>query len=118
MQSKIAIIVLPIAVAASGACAAAPRVTPIADQHPSPVRQVQASVVVVPSAPPPPRVETVPPPPSATVAWRAGYWSWSGTTYVWVPGAYVARPEAQLAWVPGQWIQQSNGWVWVEGHWH
>ncbi len=76
-----------------------------------------STVIIAPTAPPPPRVETAPPPPAAVDVWTPGHWTWSGTTWAWVPGQYIARPAPQAAWVPGHWEQQGANYVWVEGHW-
>lgn len=77
-----------------------------------------AQVVIAPTAPPEARVEVIPPAPSSTVFWQPGYWSWSGTGWVWHRGHYEARPRPAAVWVPGQWQPaQGGGYSWVEGHW-
>jgi hypothetical protein len=93
----------------------APR-TPISDASPA-IVLAQSTVVIAPAAPPPIREEIVPPAPSTDVVWQPGHWSWIGTQYVWVSGAYIARPRPQVAWTPGHWDQSPNGWTWVDGYW-
>jgi WXXGXW repeat (2 copies) len=73
--------------------------------------------VVVGFAPPAPVVEVVPPSPAPGYVWQPGYWSWNGTQYVWVPGAYVVAPFVHAVWVPGAWVRHGPGWIWVAGHW-
>jgi len=75
--------------------------------------------VVAPTPPPPPRVEVIPPAPAAPMLWQAGYWSYNGTAWDWIPGHYEARPQPTAQWIPGHWTQQSDGgaWVWVRGRW-
>jgi hypothetical protein len=76
------------------------------------------TVTLAPSAPPPPETESVPPPPSSVVYWQPGRWSWSGTSWAWVPGQYVQRPQPTAVWQPGHWEQAANGgWQWTDGHW-
>jgi hypothetical protein len=72
--------------------------------------------VYAPGPPPPLRQEVVPPP-RAGMGWRAGYWRWNSTRYVWVPGHYARVPHPGAHWVPGHWAQGPRGWFWVEGHW-
>ncbi|PYJ26184.1 MAG: hypothetical protein DME90_12415 [Verrucomicrobia bacterium] len=49
--------------------------------------------------------------------WTSGYWRWTGTTYVWVPGTWVVRPRAAAVWVEGHWVRRPGGWTYVPGHW-
>lgn len=60
-------------------------------------------------------VQTVAPGPNYT--WTRGYWRWSGTNYVWVPGSWVVRPRPAAVWVEGHWLRRGSRWVWVAGHW-
>jgi len=76
-----------------------------------------AREVVVTRAPPPLRVETQTVAPAPGYAWTRGYWRWTGTTYVWVPGTWIVRPRPAAVWVEGHWVPRYNGWVWVAGHW-
>ena len=73
--------------------------------------------VVVRSAPPPVRVETQTTAPGPGYAWTTGYWRWTGTRYVWVPGTWVVRPRPAAVWVAGHWVSRPGGWVWIAGHW-
>ena len=76
-----------------------------------------AREVVVTRTPPAVRVETQTVAPGPGYVWTRGYWRWTGTTYVWVPGSYVVRPRVAAVWVEGQWIPRGGGWVWMPGHW-
>jgi hypothetical protein len=76
-----------------------------------------AREVVVTRAPPPVRVETQTVAPAPGYTWTGGYWRWTGTTYVWVPGTWIVRPRPAAVWVEGHWVPRYNGWVWVPGHW-
>ena len=67
--------------------------------------------------PPAPVVETVPAPPTPGSVWTAGYWSWDGVKYVWVPGQYVVPPFPAAVWIGGRWVPHGARWVWVNGHW-
>jgi WXXGXW repeat (2 copies) len=77
-----------------------------------PVREV-----LVTRTPPPVRVETQTLAPGPGYAWTTGYWRWTGTDYVWVPGSWIVRPRPAAVWVAGHWIRRPGGWVWIAGHW-
>lgn len=49
--------------------------------------------------------------------WRAGYWSYNGGSFSWVPGEYVAKPSGTAVWAPGRWARHQYGWGFVPGHW-
>jgi len=76
-----------------------------------------AREVVVTRAPPPLRVEAQTVAPGLGYFWTRGYWRWTGTTYVWVPGTWVVRPRPAAVWVEGHWVPRYGGYVWVPGHW-
>jgi hypothetical protein len=68
--------------------------------------------------PPAPRVERIPVAPGPGYVWRRGYWSWSGSRYVWLGGSYIRRPYSGAAWIPGHWVHGPNrGWFYRPGHW-
>ena len=46
-----------------------------------------AREVVVTRPPPPVRVESQTVAPGPAYVWTTGYWRWTGTSYVWVPGS-------------------------------
>ena len=73
--------------------------------------------VLVTRPPPLVRVETQTVAPGPGYAWTTGYWRWTGTDYVWVPGSWVVRPRAAAVWVGGHWVRRPGGWVWIAGHW-
>src|SRR5712671_481165 len=76
-----------------------------------------AREVLVTQAPPPVRVETQTVAPGPGYLWTSGYWRWTGTTYVWVPGTYVLRPRPAAVWVVGHWMRRPGGWAYTPGHW-
>ncbi len=67
--------------------------------------------------PPAPVVAVRPVSPGPRYAWTAGYYRWSGRTYVWVPGRWVLAPRPRAVWVPGRWRHDRHGWYFVEGRW-
>jgi YXWGXW repeat-containing protein len=73
--------------------------------------------VFVTQAPPAVRVETQTVSPGPGYVWTSGYWQWSGSNYVWVPGSWVVPPRPGVVWVRGHWGRRSGGWVWIPGHW-
>ncbi len=70
-----------------------------------------------PAAPPPPQAETPPPPPIAATVWIAGFWQWSGTSWVWIPGAWQLRPSAAVEWQAPSWRVRGSVHVLVPGAW-
>lgn len=78
-------------------------------------------VVMAPSAPPLPPSEVMPAPPSGQekiLVWQPGRWTWAGSSWLWVTGMYVSRPEGKSTWAPGRWELHPNGsYVWAEGRW-
>ena len=73
--------------------------------------------VIVAQAPPAVRIETRTAAPGPSYVWSNGYWSWTGTRYVWVAGSWVERPTPAAVWVEGHWVPRRGGWVWIPGHW-
>jgi hypothetical protein len=103
-------------------CATEPIVTTTTTEVRREVVQTQGDRVVgrqviVTREPPAVQVETQTASPGRQYVWTRGYWRWTGTDYVWVPGNWVARPRATAVWVEGQWQRRPGGWVWVAGHW-
>jgi hypothetical protein len=76
-----------------------------------------AREVLVTQAPPAVRVETQTVAPGPEYIWTSGYWRWTGTTYVWVPGTWVVRPRPAAVWVAGHWVRRPGGWAYIPGHW-
>jgi len=65
-----------------------------------PEADVEANLTVsAPSLPPPPRQEAAPAPVAGFV-WVAGFWQWSGSTWVWVDGRWQASPEGAGSYHP------------------
>src|SRR5438105_4547014 len=54
--------------------------------------------VLVAQAPPAVRVETQTVAPGPGYIWTRGYWRWTGTSYVWVPGSWIERPRLTAVW--------------------
>ena len=75
------------------------------------------TTTIAPAAPPPPRTEAPPSAPIATMIWLAGFWQWSGQTWVWVPGSWQLRPEPRLEWRAPEWRVRGAVHVLVPGGW-
>ena len=73
--------------------------------------------VVVRIGPPAPVVERRIARPGPDHVWIAGYHSWNGSAYVWVPGRWELPPRPHARWVAHRWVHRHDGWVIVEGHW-
>ncbi|MGE0868416.1 MAG: YXWGXW repeat-containing protein [Kofleriaceae bacterium] len=83
---------------------------------------VAEKTIEAPVAPPPPKAE--PPaaaPPRTTAAvnlvWTPGYWSWSGSAYIWVEGAWRIPPSGGVRWVAPTWKPRRGRVVLVPGGW-
>lgn len=84
---------------------------------PPPVVVTPPPAVVVSQPPPPPIREVRVAAPGPAYVWVPGYWSWQGR-WVWVSGAWRARPHAHAHWIAGHWAPRGHGYVWVGGYWH
>lgn len=73
--------------------------------------------VYVRIGPPAPIVETRVAAPGPHHVWVAGYHSWNGQAYVWVPGRWALPPNHHGNRVAGHWVHSRHGWYWVDGHW-
>ena len=73
--------------------------------------------VYVSRTPPAVRLESQTVSPGPNYAWTRGYWRWSGTNYIWIPGSWIVRPRPAAVWVEGHWERRAAGWVWIAGHW-
>ncbi len=69
------------------------------------------------AAPPPLQVEAPPPPPVHAAVWTAGFWQWSGTTWVWIAGSWQLPPSATVTWKPAEWQARGVVHVLVPGGW-
>jgi len=76
-----------------------------------------ARAVAVARTPPALRVEAQTVAPGPGYVWTRGYWRWTGSDYVWVPGTYVVRPRPTAVWVESHWVRRPGGWVLIAGHW-
>lgn len=113
---------LALAPLALAGCASEPTVTTTTTEVRQEVVQTQGDRVIgretiVTRTPPAVRVETQTRSPGARYVWTRGYWSWTGTDYIWVPGSWVVRPRPAAVWVEGQWQRRPGGWVFIAGHW-
>jgi hypothetical protein len=75
---------------------------------------------VSPPPPPPPiKVEVIPNPPvtETLLIWQPGHWDWTGSGYVWVPGAFTPRGTHSNLWMQGFWDNSGGSWKWVPAHW-
>ncbi len=108
-------------------------------------RAEQATRPQPPKGPPPmAKTEDPGPTPSTHARWVAGFWQWSGTTWIWLSGwwrvpeedlrlqrtavAPTAPPPARVeaipeapcygaVWLPGHWVWRARTWVWLVGRW-
>jgi hypothetical protein len=90
--------------------AEAPPVAPIA-QPVAPPQPVAVNVAVT-AAPPPP-----PPTVSVNMVWTPGYWSWNGTAYIWIEGAWRIPPQGEARWVAPTWTSRRGRFVLKPGGW-
>ena len=74
-------------------------------------------VVWVSYAPPRPPHEARPRAPGRTYIWIEGYYRWTSTEYVWVPGHWEQKPHPRAHWHRGRWYRGNRGWYWVDGRW-
>lgn len=75
------------------------------------------ATTTAPAAPPPVRVEAPPPAPVRTAVWLTGFWQWSGTTWVWIPGSWQLRPEPRVTWRVPEWRARGQVHVLIPGAW-
>jgi len=96
------------------------RTTVVKQTTTQPVATTTTRPIIVTEAPPPARTETIPTAaPSQAHAWVPGYWTHTGSRWVWVAGHWEMRPRTAAIWVPGHWDKDpgDRGWVWTSGHW-
>lgn len=62
----------------------------------------------VPYPPPPARVETIPPPKNKGEVWVDGQWTWDGSDWQWMAGAWVKPPEGAY-FTPWSTVRRSDG---------
>ena len=76
-------------------------------------------MVVVTEEPPAPKTEVIGIAPSEASVWVGGYWSYTDSRWVWVPGHWEMRPRVNAVWVPGHWDKNPDGkgWIWTPGYW-
>jgi hypothetical protein len=72
---------------------------------------------LVATAPPPHPVEVIVTAPSPRYVWVSGYYSYTGSTYVFIDGSYQIPPRGRTRYVQGQWQQTPKGYKRGKGHW-
>lgn len=73
--------------------------------------------VIVSGPPPAPVHEEAPPPPNPQALWVGGYWHWTGTVYVWIPGHWEAPPAGTVWNAPRVVTTQDGRYVYEPGGW-
>jgi hypothetical protein len=68
-------------------------------------------------APPPAPIDVRGPQPAPATAYVPGHWVWTGSSYNWNEGRWVAIPAGYTRWVPGRWAQNQFGWYFLRGYW-
>ena len=66
-------------------------------------------------APPPPHLVVMPAPRPGWI-WSPGYWRWTGGTYVWIDGVWLAERPG-FVFVTPYWERTPAGWRMVAGGW-
>jgi hypothetical protein len=93
--SVLVMIAVAAVVSSAGAQQSGPRFAQLAQTAAPPVP------MIAPAASPPLQEEAIPPPPTPAVYWQPGHWTWVVSTWVWIAGQYVERPQPQAVWQPG-----------------
>lgn len=78
---------------------------------------VAEQTTTAPAAPPPIKVEAPPTQPVHTAVWTEGFWQWSGTTWIWIPGSWQLRPSARVTWRAATWEPRGSVHILVPGAW-
>lgn len=73
--------------------------------------------VIVREAPPAVQVEVRSAQPSPRHVWVAGYWTWTGDTYVWTPAVWVLPPEPAAVWVQPTYQPRNGVNIYITGYW-
>lgn len=75
-------------------------------------------IQMAPNAPPQAKQEVRPSVGTLSeVAWRPGYWKYTGMDFSWVPGEYISKPDPTASWSPDRWELREYGWTFVPGCW-
>jgi hypothetical protein len=78
---------------------------------------VAEQTTTAPAAPPAAQVEVAPVAPIHAAVWIAGFWQWSGTSWVWIRGSWQLRPEASATWRVPEWRPRGAVHVLIPGGW-
>lgn len=78
-----------------------------------------AAAVFVRVTPPRPVVERVVRAPGPGCVWIGGYYRWTGSSYLWIPGRWVYPPRIAAVWIPPRWeyVPARRSYVFVVGFW-
>lgn len=88
---------------------------PLKTEEPPPAPVAQATVTPAPTSPAPtsPAPRAVP----VNLVWTPGYWTWNGTAYIWIEGAWRIAPHATARWVPPTWSSRRGRYILQPGGW-
>lgn len=70
-----------------------------------------------PPMPPPPVADVVTASPAPNAIWIHGYWSYTGSAYVWMAGHWEVPPPNAHAYIAAHWETQGNGYFFVPAYW-
>jgi len=93
----------------------APRPTPDDRGYRRP-RVSAVAPTAVPTPPPAPQ-EMQPPQPAPNAVWIAGYWTYDGRAFTWVPGRWEIPPPGARAYVAAHNEMRNGQTVYVPGYW-
>lgn len=82
-----------------------------------PVVVTPTGEVFVRENPPPARSEAMGGAPDMNEVWVPGYYTYSNSHWVWMPGRWEFPPQSGETWVAGHWDHNARGWVFTPGHW-
>jgi|CZKI01.1.fsa_nt_gi hypothetical protein len=77
------------------------------------------SRVAMPQMPPPPAAQAdyVTPQPTPSALWIAGYNTFDGYRYGWVPGHWEIPPPGVNEFVRPHWVYRGGQYVFIRGYW-
>ncbi len=62
------------------------------------------------------RPQPLPPVSAVALVWQPAHYDWTGATYQYVAGRYIAQ-AGHTRWADGWWSLDGARWVWVPAHW-
>jgi hypothetical protein len=60
--------------------------------------------------------QPLPPVSAVALVWQPAHYDWTGATYQYVAGRYIAQ-AGHTRWADGWWSLDGARWVWVPAHW-